>query len=259
MARCKWIDATVWVDGDAGFAGVVNEDEWRKEFAGLFDRYAYGREVAPSTGRRHFQFRGVLKSDCDAGTLGVLTSLGFRDISPTHVRDFEYVYKDADFYCSWELFRPEFADIRDHPYDYQVQLKALPRDDRSIEIVVDSRGNWGKTAFSMYMEYLHKGVYIPPLKRGLDVSACVLGKRISEWYLVDTPRSFEFDADWACALEQLKNGYVYDTRYSFRDKVLPVRPRVTVLCNREPEYDMFFSKDRVQLFEITDKGYLWPM
>ena len=61
MARCKWIDAVVWIDGDNAFEGVKDECEWRERIAPLFERFAYGREKAPTTGRRHFQFRGVLK------------------------------------------------------------------------------------------------------------------------------------------------------------------------------------------------------
>lgn len=114
----------------------------------------------------------------------------------------------------------------------------------------------------MYQDYLHRAVYLPPLSRGLDLVACVLGKRTSDWYIVDTPRAFEFTDDWASALEQLKNGYVFDTRYSFRDRVLPVRPRVTVLCNNVPDYERYFSSDRVIQFEVTKSPskqdyYLW--
>lgn len=262
MARCKWIDSTVWIrDGYVETtAGLVKEDEWNACIREHFERYAYGREVAPTTGKTHFQFRGVLKTDLSNALLVTLGSYGFRNVTPTHVRDFEYVYKDKDFYCSWDTFRPEYKHIRDRPYTYQVQLNAMERDDRTIEIVVDEVGNSGKTAWAMYQDYLHKAVYIPPLKRGLDLVACVLGKRESDWYIVDTPRAFEFTDDWACSLEQLKNGYVFDTRYSFRDKVLQVRPRITVLCNNEPDFEKYFSKDRVSLFgleKVSNDYYLW--
>nr|URY16858.1 replication associated protein [Cressdnaviricota sp.] len=259
MANVKWIDATIWCEGDNAFEGVKNESEWRKRFDGLFERYAYGRETAPETGRRHFQFRGVLKVACDAPCLTYLSSLGFRNITPTHVRDFEYVYKDKDFFCSWDVYRPEYDLVRDSPHVWQVQLEDLERDDRTIEVVWDERGNSGKTAWAMYQDYLHKAVYIPPLKRGLDLVACVLGKRESDWYIIDTPRAFEFTDDWACSIEQLKNGYVFDTRYSFRDRYLSVRPRITVLCNTLPEYEKYFSADRVLPFRITPEGYLWSV
>lgn len=264
MGRCKWIDAVAWTrDGYVETpAGLVKEDEWNDSIREHFERYAYGREVAPTTGKTHFQFRGVLKVDLSNALLVTLGSYGLRHVTSTHVRDFEYVYKDKNFYCSWDIFRPEFAHVRDKPYTYQVELENLERDDRSIELVVDEVGNTGKTAWAMYQDYLHRAVYLPPLSRGLDLVACVLGKRTSDWYIVDTPRAFEFTDDWASALEQLKNGYVFDTRYSFRDRILPVRPRVTVLCNNVPDYERYFSKDRVLQFEVTQSPskqdyYLW--
>ena len=259
MANVKWIDATIWIDGDEKFEGVKNEKEWRDLVGPYFERYAYGRETAPQTGKRHYQFRGILLRPADRDTLVRLAELGFRNIQPTHVRDFEYVYKDCDFYCSWEARRPEYDFVESNPRVWQVQLEDLERDDRTIEFVLDEVGNAGKTAWGMYQEYKHRACYIPPVRRGIDVCACVISKRVSDWYIIDTPRSFEYDEDWACALEQLKNGYVYDTRHSFRDLYLPERPRVTVLCNNLPDNGKYFSKDRVLEMKITKEGYLWSV
>lgn len=271
MSRCKWIDAVAWTpvnDTSGGWTavacGLANDkimtvEDWKHEIAGHFERYAFGCETAPETGRRHYQFRGVLKTDLSNDTALALAELGLRHITPTHVRDFEYVYKDHDFYCSWDVYRPEYDKVRDSPHVWQVELENFERDDRSIEIIWDERGNSGKTAWAMYQDYCHRAVYIPPLKRGLDLVACVLGKRASDWYIIDTPRAFEFTDDWACSIEQLKNGYVFDTRYSFRDRYLPVRPRVTILCNELPSYETYFSVDRVLPFRITPQGYLWSV
>lgn len=271
MGRCKWIDATAWAPVDAvdwttvcvglrDDAKTMPLEDWKNELVGYFERYAFGCEVAPETGRRHYQFRGVLKTDLSNDIAISLSALGLRNITPTHVRDFEYVYKDHDFYCSWDVWRPEYDLVRNSPRQWQIQLENVPRDDRTIEIIVDEKGNAGKTAWAMYQDYCHRAVYIPPLKRGLDLVACVLGKRVSDWYIIDTPRAFEFTDDWACSIEQLKNGYVFDTRYSFRDRYLPCRPRVTILCNDLPDYQRFFSSDRVTALRITSNGgYLWSV
>ncbi len=269
MGRCKWIDAVAWAPVDAGdwtrvVGGLTNEkvltvEEFKNGLAGHFERYAFGCEIAPETQRRHFQFRGVLKTDLDRDITLALSELGLRHITPTHVKDFEYIYKDRNFYCSWDVYRPEYEKVQNDPHVWQVQLEELDRDDRTIEIIWDEKGNSGKTAWAMYQDYSHRAVYIPPLKRGLDMVACALSKRESDWYIIDTPRAFEFTDDWACALEQLKNGYIFDPRYSFRDKYLSVRPRITVLCNNLPEYERYFSKDRVLPFRITPEGYLWSV
>lgn len=258
MARCKWIDATIWYDADRIHVCGLTEEAWNDAIKGFFKEYAYGREDAPSTGRRHIQFRGCLLRDRSNDIDIALSAFGFRHISPTVVKgDYSYVYKDGDYYLSWEIYRPEFDGPKNNPHEWQVELENLPRDDRSIEILIDKRGNWGKTAWAMYMSYLHKACYIPPVRRGIDVSSCVINKPESEWYIVDTPRAFEFDEEWATAIEQLKNGYVFDTRHSFKDKYLKVRPRVTILCNLPPDYERYFSADRVLSFGIKGQGYLW--
>ena len=253
--NAKWIDATVWTDNLK-----VSEDEWRKVISGYFERYAYGRETAPSTGRRHLQFRGVLKGTLSADTVGVLSALGFCNVTPTHVKNFDYVYKDGDFYCSWEVWRPEFDYVKQNWEVWMEQVQSMTDEKgRTIEIVLDEDGNHAKTAFAMLMSYEHRAVYCPPFDKGRDLINFVLQCRSSPWYILDMPRAFEFTKDWACAVEQLKNGYVYDSRYSFKDKMLPCRPRVTLLVNTLPEYETYFSKDRVLPFRITPQGYLWSV
>lgn len=112
----------------------------------------------------------------------------------------------------------------------------------------------------MYHQYKHDAIYIPPVSRGIDVCSAVINKGVSSWYIVDTPRAFEFTNEWAVGLEQLKNGYVFDTRNSFKDLMLPCRPRITVLCNQEPDdLEKYFSRDRIVLMQITPEGYLWEM
>ncbi len=156
MARCKWIDGTAWAPITATDWSIVctglrdgvatmTLEAWKNAIAGYFERYAFGCEIAPQTKRKHFQFRGVLKTDLSNDTLVSLSQLGLRDVTPTHVRDFEYVYKDHDFFCSWDVWRPEYDKVRNSPRSWQIQLEAMPRDDRTIEIIVDEKGNAGKT------------------------------------------------------------------------------------------------------------------
>lgn len=269
LARCKRIDFTAWVpEGDdkhgrvqvpAIDGSVKNEDDWRNVVGNYFDRWAYGREFAPETGRPHYQCRGYLKNDLDANTTLALAHFGCCNITPTHVKDFEYIYKDGDYWRSWDLWRPEYTWIEEHWDVWMTELEGMNDDKgRSIEIICDPEGNHGKTAFAMYMAFIrHKATYCPVCEKGQDLINFVLQAETSSWYIVDTPRAFEFTKSWATAIEQLKNGYVYDHRYNYREKILPCRPRVTILCNEVPEYEKYFSKDRVLSLEITEKGYLW--
>lgn len=243
MANIKWLDATIWADT------VDDENEWNRKLGKIFERYAYGREIAPTTGKKHYQFRGVLQGALSTDCVNYLANLGFRHITPTSVRNFDYVYKDGDYYISWERPRAEWLNFEPRPW--QSDLIALPTDGRTVEIVYDWAGNNGKTFIGRVLESQHKCAYIPPLSRGLDICACVMQKPRSKWYVLDFPRSFNLDGNevWS-AIEQVKNGYVYDPRYSFKSLDLGCNPRVTLMVNTLPER-IPLSADRIKLYTIT--------
>ena len=243
MANIKWLDATIWKKD------VVDEHDWITKLDKIFERYAFGREIAPSTGQEHYQFRGVLQGALSADSVTALSYLGFRHITPTSVRNFDYVYKDGNYYLSWEKPRPEFLTARLR--DWQSQLRDLPRDDRTIEIIYDWNGNTGKTFCARLFESQHLATYVPPLTRGLDICACIMQKPKSKWYILDFPASFSLDGRevWS-AIEQTKNGYVYDPRYSFKSLDIGCNPRVTVLCNTLPNR-IPLSYDRIKLYTIA--------
>lgn len=266
MARTKRIDFVAWTpenDNTHGTVqtpmGPITEPEWREKMAPYFERWAYGRETAPTTGRKHYQARGYLKLDLSAEIIAQLSAIGCNHITPCAVKDFNYIYKDGDYWRSWDLWRPEYTWLEDHWDVWMTELESFTDEKgRCIEILTDTVGNHGKTAFAMYEAFVrHKAVYCPVCEKGQDLINFVLQAETAPWYIVDTPKSFEFNKSWATAIEQLKNGYVYDHRYNFREKILPFRPRVTILCNETPEYEKFFSKDRVLSLEITPQGYLW--
>jgi len=242
MSNIKWIDATIWK------MDVIDENVWITELDKVFERYAFGRETAPTTGQEHYQFRGILKNPLSADGVNYLSHIGFRHITPTSVRNFDYVFKDGNYYTSWDKPRAEYqnACLR----DWQLQLRDLPRDDRSIEIIYDWNGNTGKTFCARLFESQHRATYVPPLTRGLDICACVMSKPKSGWYLIDCPASFSLDNRevWS-AIEQIKNGYVYDPRYTFKCLDIGFNPRVTVLTNTLPSR-IPLSLDRIKLYTI---------
>lgn len=243
MTMFKWFDSTYWID-DKCTEGIA-----RDVLSRVCERFAYGREVAPTTGAKHLQVRGILRSPADDSLLCTLSGLGFRNITPTHVKNFDYIYKDGDYFCSWEIDRPEFH----YPCrPWQSSLENLPRDDRTVEIVWDSEGGAGKTLFGRMMQARHKALYIPPVARSVDIASVVLSSPTYNWYILDLPRSFPIDnADFWCGVEQLKNGYIYDVRYQFKSKDLGLCPRVTVMTNTLTEQTLrYLSYDRYQIFTL---------
>lgn len=252
-----WIDATIWTDGD------FNENEWREAVTPYFDRFAYGREIAPQTGRPHLQFRGILR--CEPNELpafvSVLThTLGMRHISRTHVRDFEYVMKTGDYYASWEKQRKCYVEGELCPWQLSVcrPIEDSLMDDRTIEIYVDLIGNSGKTWLCRYLEARHMATYIPPLGRASDILSAVIEKPKSKWYCIDFPRAFQPNRDTWAAIEMVKNGVVYDHRYKYRETDLGYCPRVSVFCNEVPYILTYYlSRDRIKIYQIAPGEGIW--
>lgn len=254
----SWIDATIWTD--EGF----DESEFRKNISTYFERYAYGRESAPSTGRRHLQFRGILA--CAVGSpeekayCTMLSTLGFRHITRTGVRDFEYVYKEGDYYASWEKTRECYVNGELCPWQLSVcrPIEDRQMDDRTIEIYVDLVGNSGKTWLGRYLETRHMATYIPPLGRATDILSAVIEKPKSKWYFIDFPRAFYPNRETWAAIEMVKNGIVYDHRYKYKEVDLGINPRVSVFCNVVPPIlSEYLSRDRIKIYQITQGGGIW--
>jgi len=243
MTMFKWFDAVVWCDDQH------NEGYVRDILGRVCERFAFGREFAPTTGAAHLQIRGILRTPADTDLLLTLSGLGFRNITPTHVRDFNYIYKSGDYYCSWEIDRPEFHYAR---RPWQLSLEKLSRDDRSVEIVWDPQGGAGKTLFGRTMQAEHKALYIPPVARSVDIASIVLSNPTYSWYILDLPRAFPLDqADFWCGVENLKNGFIYDVRYKFQSKDLGINPRVTIMTNNLTKKTLeYLSSDRYAIYTL---------
>lgn len=250
----RWIDFTIWLQDDNGSYDHVGI-RTKINDCRLFKKWAYGVETAPTTGRLHMQCRGELKAALGPEVLAVLSGyLNCRHVSPTHVRDFEYIYKDGDFYESWLTFREVFLTAELSPW--QQALADLSYDDRQIEFVYDPSGAAGKTFFGRCMEARRSAVYIPPVTSARDMMAAILHERCLGWYIVDCPASFEWTRDWMTGLEQIKNGYIFETRYKFEKVDLGCNPRVTVLCNALPPKHLKLSKDRVRVLTIEPDEHM---
>lgn len=252
----SWIDATIWTD--EGF----DELTFRETIKPYFERFAYGREKAPTTGRAHLQFRGILNcpvgSDEEKAIANSLSFLGFRHITRTGVRNFDYIYKDDDYFMSWEKVREQFLIAT--PRGWQQELIEHQTTDREVEIYVDLQGNSGKTFLGKWLESKHRACYIPPLGRASDILSAVMEKPKSRWYIIDMPRAMPFTREFWASVEMVKNGLVYDHRYKYKEIDLGYNPRVSVFCNDVPErLSSFLSVDRIRICDISrNKPYLGP-
>lgn len=258
----KWYDGTVSKDKMRQSViemGYINEDIFSEEFLekhlrevldGICERYAYGNEVGKD-GYQHFQIRMVLSKPVEILRLSAyLIDHGIpMHLSATQVRNFEYVQKEGNYYCSWEAVLNKFA--RGTPFMWQLIALDMwkKQNDREILVITDDKGRHGKSWLRKYMVACHMGTFIPPLEKAEDIMACAMAKP-SKGYIIDLPRADGKvkRAMWS-AIEQMKDGYLYDKRYSWQEKWIDP-PKIMVFCN---DFDpLMMTTDRWQSFDITD-------
>ena len=115
-----------------------------------------------------------------------------------------------------------------------------PPDSRHIFFIVDFEGNAGKSWFGHYYCFLHENaqVLLPGKKADMSYALDPLCRVL----FIDAPRSKQGDFIQYDFLEDVKNGYVFCSKYESRIKQLgPVH--VVVFMNEEPDMNKL-SKDR---------------
>jgi len=242
---------------DSGFISeeVFSEEYLEKHLQEVLDeiceRYAYGNETG-AMGYKHFQCRIVLAKPTDEQALRLyLHNKGIpAHTSPTHIRNFDYVEKEGDFYRSWESAISKYA--RGTPAMWQLIALGMweNQNEREILIISDEKGRHGKSWLRKFMVATHKATFIPPMERAEDILAVAMAKP-SKGYVIDMPRvenSRIIRGMWS-AIEQIKDGYLYDKRYQWKEKWIDP-PKIMVFTNISNK-DLL-TTDRWVPFDITD-------
>lgn len=139
---------------------------------------------------------------------------------------------------------------------------------RKIVTVVDLVGGVGKTTLKRWLQCHHREhvQILPPLSDAKDMAQFIMSTRrdTTRCYVIDIPRACT-DAKVLArlygALETIKDGSCYDTRYKGREMVF-TPPRVLVFTNTTPELK-WMSKDRWVTLNIDETEELawmpgWP-
>lgn len=229
-----------------------------------FKKYVFQLEKGEKTGYLHWQGRGSLikKAYHDS----IKDKLGFHN-SPTSdpafkQKTFVYVMKeqtrvegpftDQDYEEPPVLTRQlrTFMEYDQHPWQKDVTKLIEVPCDRSIIVILDVIGNTGKSVYAEWLEYYRKAYEIPPMRSMEDIMQCAMCIKSQKCYLVDMPRGMDKSkmADFYAGLESLKNGVMYDKRYSFKKRRID-RPHIVVFTNTLPDQKLM-SADRWKIFTI---------
>lgn len=217
----------------------------------IAERFVIGEEVGEN-GYEHYQIRMVLKEPTEMDVL--IRAWGpFGHVTATHVRDFKYCEKEGKFYRSWEEAINKFAFIKLKDWQAQCVSAYKAQNERQILVIVDDKGNHGKSYLAKHMHVTRMGRYAPVLETAQDLIAYAMACP-SNGYIFDLPRSESVKdkkAIWS-AIETIKNGHLYDKRYHYQEMWIDP-PKILVFTNEYPPVERL-SSDRWTICEIEKVG-----
>lgn len=165
-----------------------------------------------------------------------------------------YERKDGHFVCSKDTVdvrRCRFGRLRSNQ---QKILQLLDRqNDRGVLVWFDHTGGIGKSFFTRWLVERGRAYYVPPT---VDNSKQIIqyvcaGYKGQPYIVIDIPRSAKWTQSLYTAIESIKDGLVYDTRYTAKIRDI-WGCKILVLTNTLPMLDAL-SADRWQI--ANRQGY----
>jgi len=140
-----------------------------------------------------------------------------------------------------------------YPWQKSVVDSAKVWDTRHINMVYCPTGNKGKTSLVGWCRAYNLARVLPSVNEAKDMLRMVCDMPTSSMYLFDMPRSMNKDRlfGFYSAIETIKDGYAYDDRYAFKEKVFDC-PQIWIFTNTLPDFNML-SIDRWIIWEIKEK------
>lgn len=233
-------------------------------------KWAFQKEQGEKTGYIHWQGRLSLKEKLRLNQL-IKTwghpKFSFKPTSDANKDNVFYVIKnETRIEGPWTDKDPEEQyvprQIREietlYPWQERVIKISKIWDTRKINCIVDGRGNNGKSTLVGYMRAHNLGRKLPFSNDYRDLMRMVMDMPTSNCYIIDMPRAINKEKLfqlWS-AIEEIKGGYAYDDRYSFKEKLFDC-PQIFVFMNSYPDTTLL-SKDRWKMWYIDENMRLKP-
>lgn len=168
-------------------------------------------------------------------------------------------------YCSkGEIVRNDFGVVyrgNDLPkpselYDWQLELLSILEkkpDDRIVYWYYEPIGNSGKSKFGKYLTFHNKNITLTTATKSADILTCV-DERYNT-YIFDFPRTLGMDYCPYNAIEQVKNGFITDSKLKKQSRVIMFDPpHIMCFSNCLPDKTKL-SADRWRIFNIYTKTW----
>lgn len=143
-----------------------------------------------------------------------------------------------------------------YPFQQRIVDSAKEWDTRHINCIVDPYGNKGKSILSTYVIVHNIGEALPYVNDYKDMMRMVMDLPTKPLYIIDIPRALKKTEmrQFYAGIESIKDGRVYDDRYSFQRKCFDC-PIVWVFSNKYPDLECL-SIDRWVFWEINSQKEL---
>lgn len=159
-----------------------------------------------------------------------------------------YETKEGQYWKSTDrvdTLRQRYGSLR--PAQKRALQALQATNDREVVVWYDETGNVGKSWFTGHLWETGKAYYVPPTVdtvKGMIqwVASCYMDGGYRPYVIIDIPRSWKWSDQLYTAIESIKDGLIYDTRYHSR--MINIRGvKVIVMTNTLPKLDKL-SQDR---------------
>lgn len=219
------------------------------------DKYIYCFEEAPTTGMKHLHVYIELKNTMTVSAIKKLFPTAHIEICKGDKKsNINYITKGGKYENhGLAIPLPEYTYkdvIPGELYDWQKELESLINespDSRTIHWYYEKVGNRGKSTFCKYLYMKYPNVSFTTATKSADI--LLSADEDKNVYLLDFPRTSEGFEPYN-ALEQLKNGFITDSKLKKQSKITCIRPpHVICFANWRPIEDKL-SLDRWKIIEL---------
>lgn len=224
----------------------------------------FSKELSPETEYLHYQGRVSLIKKLTIGQLIKATPVSLKGIhwscTSNNCEDNDYVTKeytrvDGPWNIDDEIdYIPKQIREIENLFDWQQEVinNLTIWDKRTINFIYCPDGNIGKSTLVGWIRAYKLGRALPPVNDYKDMLRIVCDLPTSNAYIIDMPRALKKDKLWGfySAIETIKDGYAYDDRYRFREKIFDC-PNIWIFSNIIPELKLL-SADRWKIFTVVN-------
>lgn len=164
--------------------------------------------------------------------------------------DWEYEKKGGYFVSNedtTDVLRCRFGKLR--PNQLRILKLLSEQNDRGVLVWIDHTGGVGKSFLTRWLVERRRAYYVPPtIENAKQIIQWVCsGYQGQPFIVIDIPRSAKWSESLYTGIEAIKDGLIYDTRYSAKLRDI-WGVKILVLTNSKPRLDAL-SKDRWTIIE----------